>query len=106
MTSFDVNTREWFMNDIIEEIIKKNITMTEYTHRFLNWIDDIKFHLNFNWVRYDSLIDRAYKASKKMRAEFKYFEESNMVKITDYRCQMNQNIEEENEKKRFQWIAF
>jgi hypothetical protein len=35
-----------------------------------------------------------------MKGEFKYFDESNMVEITDYQRQMNQNIEEEM-KKRF-----
>jgi hypothetical protein len=98
LTSFDVKTREWVMNDIAEEVLKRNITTTEYNQRFLNWMDDREFHLDSNGVRYDSLIFRAYKASKKLKVGFKYIEEDNKVEITDYRRQMSQNNEDEDDE--------
>jgi hypothetical protein len=101
-----VNTIEWFINDITDEIIKRNITTTEYNQIFLNWIGDRKFHLDFNGVRYDSLIYRAYKASKKMRVEFKYFEESNMVEIIYYWHLKNQNIEKKKEEEEVSTNSF
>jgi hypothetical protein len=61
-------------------------------------MDDREFHLDSNGVRYNSLIFRAYKASKKLKIGFKYIEEDNKVEIRDYRRQMSQDNEDEDDE--------
>jgi hypothetical protein len=97
LCSIDRSTVNWFLNDISEEVLRRKISVTDYDQRFLNWMEDEDFQLEANGKRFDSLIFRAYTASKKLKVGFHYNKEENKVEVSDYFKSMRRDVPEEDE---------
>jgi hypothetical protein len=83
--SQDDLTRKWIQNDINEEVITRKIITNDLPQRFLDWEENDFVQLEATGRRFDSLIFRAYKASKKLKVGVQYIEEERKIQIVDFR---------------------
>jgi hypothetical protein len=67
-----------------EEDRKRKIETTDYRQRFLNWVEDHEHQLQPDGRRFDSLIIRAYRESKKLQIGVQYLEETPQFPIEDF----------------------
>jgi hypothetical protein len=94
LCSKDPATRDWMMSDINEEVRKRKIETTDYRQRFLNWIEDDKHQLQADGRRFDSLIIRAYRASRKLQIGVHYIEETTQFLIENFQRSDEDEAEE------------
>jgi hypothetical protein len=96
MGSQDEMMRKWIQNDINEEVITRRISINDQPQRFLNWEEDEEFRLDAHGRRFDSLIIRAYKASKKLKVGVQFNEDSRKIQIEDYIRRRSKTSPDEN----------
>jgi hypothetical protein len=94
--SQDELMRKWMQNDINEEVYFRKISINDQPQRFLNWVEDDDFRLEAHGKKFDSLIIRAYKASRKLKVGVQFDNERKKIQIEDFNNRISKNSPDES----------
>jgi hypothetical protein len=94
LCSKDPTTQDWMMNDLHGEVRNRKIKAADNRRRFLNWVEDNMDQLQADGRRSDSLIIRAYRASKKLQIYVQYLEETTQFLIEDFQRDNEEEAED------------